>query len=49
MCSSLRRTPWTHAAISSASVRGDGTPASASRAVARAISSSRKVMGAFYE
>src|SRR5690606_27157409 len=44
VCSSLRRTPWTNAAISSASVRGEGTPASASLAVASAISSSSSVM-----
>src|SRR4051794_19940415 len=44
-CSSERLTPCTNAASSSASARGDGMPAAASRAVARAISSeSRWVM-----
>ncbi len=42
-CSSPRRTPCTCAAITSASARGDSTPASASRAAAMATSSSSSV------
>ena len=41
-----RLTPCTCAAICSASVRGDSTPASASRAEATAISSSRRLIAA---
>src|ERR1700727_3171127 len=44
VCSSLRLTLWMCAAMSSASARGDSTPASASRAVASAISSSSSVI-----
>src|ERR1700742_2439908 len=44
VCSSPRRTWWTLAAISSASVRGDSTPASASRAAASATSSSSRLI-----
>src|SRR5712692_8469401 len=43
-CSSPRRTPCTCAAITSASARGDSTPASASRAAAIATSSSSRVI-----
>src|SRR5258708_25249741 len=42
-CSSPRDTPCRCAAISSASVRGDSTPASASLAAAMAISSSSRL------
>src|SRR5580658_11296642 len=44
VCSSPRRTRWTLAAISSASARGDSTPASASRAAASATSSSSRLI-----
>src|SRR5215471_4587162 len=43
VCSSPRLTWCTFAAMSSASVRGESTPASASRAVAKAISSSSRL------
>src|SRR6516164_3080964 len=43
VCSSPRLTWCTFAAMSSASVRGESTPASASRAVASAISSSSRL------
>src|SRR5215469_9435233 len=42
-CNWLRGTPCSQAAIISASFRGDSTPASASRAAARAISSSSRL------
>src|SRR5947209_4657436 len=48
VCSSPRLTLCTCAAMSSASVRGESTPASASRAVAIAISSSRSDMGLLF-
>src|SRR5580693_223374 len=44
VCSSPRRTRCTLAAISSASARGDSTPASASRAAASATSSSSRLI-----
>src|SRR5690606_5872957 len=44
-CSSPRLTPCTNAASSSASVRGEGTPASASRWVAWATSASSRFTG----
>src|SRR6266571_9483000 len=44
VCSSPRRTLCTLAAISSASVRGDSTPASASRSAASATSSSSRLI-----
>src|SRR5579863_7204735 len=44
VCSSPRLTRCTLAAISSASVRGDSTPASASRAAASATSSSSRLI-----
>src|ERR1700678_3427484 len=44
MCNSPRPTLCTLAAISSASARGDSTPASASRAVASATSSSSRLI-----
>src|SRR5579875_2115262 len=44
VCSAERSTPCRCAAISSASVRGESTPASASRAAATAISSSSRLM-----
>src|SRR5580700_8794149 len=44
VCSSPRLTLCTLAAISSASVRGDSTPASASRAAASATSSSSRLI-----
>src|SRR5712691_12276933 len=44
LVSAPRATPCTCAAISSASVRGDSTPAPASRAVATAISSSSRLI-----
>src|SRR5690606_13715525 len=45
LCSSPRLTPCTNAASSSASVRGEGTPASASRWVAWATSASSRFTG----